>query len=502
MSDIPQDTAAGVAAEGGLRLRAEVEDVGPCKKKLVIEIPAEAVAERLKASIGELQRNAILPGFRRGHAPLSLIEKRFGSDIQREVKSNLVVDAYRQALVEKELMPISDPELDVEAIEMKEGSALSFEVAVEVWPEFDPEGYEGLKLEKPSSEPTDEETEAEIKNLQMRTTTFEEVTEGGAEATDFIMASYAITSGGKEVASAREAGVRPEDSVVGRMKIDGLKDDLVGKSAGDKIEKTFTVDDEYFEEELRGKEASLSLEVTGLRRPKVPEVTDEWAKELGFESLEELKTVVARNVGGAKEAQAEQALKNQIHEKLVETMQFELPEDAVRRQKEDIVRRERMGLQYRGATSEDIDKISEKLDEASSEAAARDLKLFFILSKIAQKENISATPEDIEMKIAELAARYRTTAAKMRERLKSEEMLPQIALQIREEKTISHILSKSEITEAAAPKKKKPEAKEAKPKKPRVSSKAKPKAAAKAKAEGKKDKPKAKPKKDSKGAQE
>ena len=152
-----------------------------------------------------------------------------------------------------------------------------------------------------------------------------------------------------------------------------------------------------------------------------------------------------------------------------------------------------MGLQYRGVTEEDLAKISDKLEEASLERAAKDLKLFFILSRIAEKEGMQATEADVDMKIAELATRYRTTTGKMRERLEREEMLPQIALQIREEKTISHILSKAAITEAAAAEGRgRPEAKEeaaaAQPKKPRVSKAKKSKEASAEEAEESKEK--------------
>ena len=129
-------------------------------------------------------------------------------------------------------------------------------------------------------------------------------------------------------------------------------------------------------------------------------------------------------------------------------MKFDLPEDAVRRQQKEIFGRERMGLQYRGATEEDLAKISDTLEEASLERAERELKLFFILSRVAEKENIHATQADVDMRIAELAARYRTSAAKMRQQLEREEMLSEIFLQVQEEKTVAHVLSTAKITQA------------------------------------------------------
>ena len=458
------------------KVSISIETIGPCKKKIAIEIAVEEVKEALEASIGELRRNAILPGFRRGHAPLALIEKRFGSDIRKEVKSNLVIRNYQKALEDNKIEPIADPDIDFDAIEMADDKALTYELAVEVWPEFEPGGYEGMKLEKPSAEPVPEDVESEINALRMRTTTFEEVKDEGAATTDFVLCDYTVTAGDKEVASAKDAGVRPEDGVIGRLKVDGIKEELTGKKSGDSVRLGFKISDDYYVEEFRGKDASLVLEVKGIRRPKTPDATQEWAKELGFESLEELKTVVGRNVAAAKENQADGALRGQIYEKLVEMLDFDLPEDAVRRQQKDIFRRERQGLQYRGVTEEDLLKINDKLEEASLERAQRDLKLFFILSKIADKEKIEATDADVEMRIAELATRYRTTVAKMREHLKREGMLAQIALDIREEKTVAHILSKAEITQAAA----EGTGKKAKaPKRPRV------KKAAKAEQEGK-----------------
>lgn len=433
-----------------LEVVSSVETIAPCKRKLGIEIPAEEVIKALQASIGELRKQAILPGFRKGHAPLALIEKRFGRDLRREVKANLVVDGYRKALEDQKLEPIADPDLDLDGIEFAEDRPLKYELTVEVWPDFElkPEYYEGLKLEKPSSAPTDAEIDAEIQALRMRTTALEEIKDAGALESDYLICDYTVTSGDKEVMSAKDALVRPEDSTVGRVKVPGARDALVDKKAGDTVNLTFTIDSEYHQEEFRGKEASLAVNVKGVRRARVPEATDEWAKELGFESLSELRTVVSRNVEAGKESNADFALRKQIYDKLAEVLKFDLPEDAVRRQQKAVFRQERQGLQYRGATEEDLVKINDKLEEASLEKAQHDLKLFFILSKIAEKEGITAGEADIEMRVAELAARYRMTVAKMREHLRKEEMLAQIALEIREEKTVAHILSKAEIAQA------------------------------------------------------
>jgi len=451
-------------------MRAEVEDIGPCKKKLTIEVSGEEVNEAIRTSFNEIRRNAIIPGFRKGHAPVELIEKRFGTDLRKEVKANLVFDNYRKAIQEKNIEPAADPDVDIDALELKEGEPLKFDVTLEVWPQFEPAGYEGMKLEKPSTEPAPEEIEAEIGNLRTRTTTFDDIKDEGALETDFLISSYEMTSGGETVASAKEAGLRPADSTVRRVKIEGLKVALVGKKAGDKVTLDFKVDAEHPDEKLRGKDATIAIDIKSVRRPRVPEATDAWAKELGFASLEELKTVIGRNVAAAKETQAEEALKAQIHDKLVAMLTFDLPADMVRRQQTDIIRRERQALMYRGATEDDLSKVSDTLETASLERAEKDLKFFFILSRIADKEGIKAASADIDMKVAELAARYRMTTGKMRERLAREEMLPQIALQIREEKTLSHILSKAEITEAAAPQGAPEEAQtKEQPKKPRVS---------------------------------
>jgi trigger factor len=459
--------AIGSEEDASILDEVAVEDIGPCKKKLAFSIPSDEVKKAIGASIGELRRNAILPGFRRGHAPVGLIEKRFGTDIRKEVKANLVFRKYQAALKAKGLDAIADPDVNLDTIELVDDKPFNYELTVEVWPQFELAGFDGMKLEKPWVEPKPEEVEAELKALQMRTTTFEEITAEGAAATDFVICDYTVTAEGKEAASAKDAGIRPEDGVVGRLKIEAAKEALTGKKPGDTVNLAFTIDAEYYQEEFRGKEAQLALNVKGVRRPKTPEATDAWAKELGFESLEELKTVVSRNVVAAKESSADAALRQQVYDKLLQILNFELPEDAVRRQQKAIFRRERQGLQYRGATEEDLAKVNDKLEEASLDKAQKDLKLFFILSKIAEKEGIEATEADVEMRIAELAARYRTTVVKMREHMKREGMLDEVTLEIREEKTVAHILSKAEITQAGPPAEEK-ETKKAHPKKPRV----------------------------------
>ncbi len=464
---LQEEGGAGTAAPA-VPPKADIEDAGPCKRRVTVEVPAEQVNEALRNGMGELRRNAVLPGFRRGHAPIALIEKRFGGELRREVKSRLIVDNYRKVLDESKLRPIAEPDIDFDSIEMKEGEPLKFEVTVEVWPDFEPDGYTGLKLEKASSEPSDEEVDAEVTNLRMRTTKFLEVDEPAGDE-DLVLCDYTITTGEGEAASAKDVGIRPADDIVGRYRVEGLKKALAGRKAGETITVEFKVDENHFEEGLRGRDATLTVNVKAVRRPEVPEATDDWAKELGFESMDELKSVVSRNVSAAKERTVETGLRTQVYEKLVEMMKFDLPEDAVRRQQKEIIRRERLGLQLGGATEEDLAKINDRLEEASLERAERDLKTFFILQRIAEKEGIQATAADVDMRIAELAARYRTTPTRTRQQLEREGMIGEIYLQVQEEKTVAFILSKAEISEAApaekAPKKRKPA-------KPRVKKKA------------------------------
>lgn len=489
MPDQSHDDAAATAAappeEAAMKLDAQVEDAGPCKKTLAVEIPSEEVNKALRAGMTELGRTAQLPGFRRGHAPLAILEKRFGADLRKDVKSRLIADSYRQVLTTHDVRPIADPDIDFDSFEMTDGEPFKYEMTVEVWPDFEPEGYEGFELEKPSSVADDAEIDAEITALTMRTTKFEEVEDSAAQKDDFLLCDYTITCDDNQIAQAKDVGIRPADDVVGRYAVKGLKKALTGRKTGDSVNLDFKIDKEHFEEELREKAATLALSVKGIRRPQVPEINEEWAKEMGFDSLDELRTVVARNVAAGKERAAEEGLRNQVHEKLVEKCKFDLPEGAVRSRQKEIFKRERTGLQYRGVTEEDLAKISGKLEEASLEKAERDIKLFFILSRIAARENIEATREDLDMRIAELATRYRTTAAKMRRQLEREGMLEEIRLQIQEEKTVAHILSKARIAEAPTPaaeekkekaapvkpKVKKPAAKKKTPKKPAEKSK-------------------------------
>jgi trigger factor len=447
----------------------QVDVVGPCKKKLTVEIPVEDIVKYLQKSIGDLRKQAILPGFRKGHAPLALIEKRFGKDLRKEVKANLVVDGYQKALELNKLEPIAEPDINFDAIEMAEDKPLKYELAVEVWPDFEvkKEDYEGLKLEKTATAPTPAEIQQELEGLQQRTTALEEVKDEGAAQTDVLLCDYTVTSGDKQVAAMKEAMIRPEAGAIGLIKVEEIKAHLPGSKAGDSVNVAFKLADDFYQEEFRGKDALLAVNVKAVRRPRVPEANDAWAKELGFESLDELKTILTRNVEAAKESRADAALREQIYERLIDMLKFDLPEDAVRRQQKAVLGRERMGLQYRGATEEDLAKINDKLEEASLDKAQRDLKLFFILSRIAASESITSGEADVEMRIAEMAARYRTTVAKMRDHVRRENMLSEIALEIREEKTVAHILSKAEIvdaTPAAEGEAEKPKA----PKKPRV----------------------------------
>ena len=175
-------------------MQVQVEDVGPCKKLLRIEIPAERVTQQLEEAYKQLSDTVVVPGFRKGHAPRRLMERKFGKQVNDDARGVLMSESFETAVKDNNLRPIGQPKFD-EEIEILPGEPLAFEVTVEVQPEFEIEGYSDLHLEKPATEPTPEEMEERIQAVRRRYATLVDVTEGSPQAEDVVTCHITLSEG-------------------------------------------------------------------------------------------------------------------------------------------------------------------------------------------------------------------------------------------------------------------------------------------------------------------
>lgn len=425
-----------------------ITDVGPSKKKVEVEIPAEAIHEKLDEKYKELRREAVLPGFRKGRAPIRLLEKRFGTDISKQVKLELMASASEAALKEHNINYLRDPDIDPDKVELPEEGPLKFDFEVEVRPEFELPELEGIEIEKPKMEVTDERISSEIQLIRNRAGLWTPK-EGAAEEGDQVIADVVLVTEGSADKDKREnveIFVRKPGFVAG-VPAEDLDQLLKGVKQGDTKTTTVDVPATYFNEQYRGKKIDIEISIKEIKKLEPAELNEEFFKRFGVSSEAELKDMFREQLSGQAERESRTAMSEQIYDYLRESVELDLPEAVVADQSMTVLRRQYSNLLMRGMAKEQVEEQMDQLRASSEEQAKDQLKLFFIMDKIADKYDITATEEEINGHIAYIASMRGRRPEKMREELARDGSLAQFALQVREEKCIEKLLETAKITE-------------------------------------------------------
>ena len=394
------------AAEPPLALDVAVEDAGACKKKLSITIPREAIDKRFDKRFTELEGEALVPGFRPGHAPRRLVEKRFRRAVAEEVQASLIADGLKQALALKNLDVIGEPDLDPKAIELPDEGPMTFSVGLEVRPEFTLPNYAGIPVNVERTEVTDKDVDAALGRIRSANSELKTMAKNAkAKRGDYVTGDLVIEVDGKKVVERAGAKLPVEPIVVEGIPLEALPEWVEGAKAGETRSAELEIGEECKRQDLRGKSASVSVAVHEIARPAPPD-DKVLLERTDYESMDALKDGLRRQL----EMEAEQAVARRqeaaVQEWLLEKTPFDLPEDLAKRNADRVAQREMVNLLYRGVPAEEIRKREDQIRAATGERAMRDLKLFFILDAIAKKEKIEATDAEVDARLRYIAAQY------------------------------------------------------------------------------------------------
>ena len=435
-------------------MAASVEDLGPCKKKLSIEIAPEEIKEELDKGFSELAGTAAVKGFRKGHAPRWLLEKQFGKELTDDIKDRLKSKNLADALKELGLEPLGEPQFENEEFDPEK--KYSFDVTIETKPDFEIDNYKNMVLEKMAAEVSEEDVSREMEILKRRAAEYEDASQTPIQVRDIITAFVEIIVDGNPVWKNEEFVFPTGIKQIAGTEVQDLEKLLTGKKVGETISIDAKLGDNFFQEQHRGKDASFKLSIKSVKRPKLPEINDEFAKKIGFDNLKGLQAEIKEQLNKRKKDLAEQDLKNQIKEKLLELAKFELPEDLTQKIAEESARRRKLEMQYYGVAQDVISKEGEKIEDTSRKQAQLDMRLYLILEKIAKKEKIFATETEIQNRIEQIAHSRNTTAGRVRQELENAGMMSDLRAQLREEKVMDLILKSAEVTEKKETLKKEP----------------------------------------------
>ncbi len=417
------------------------------KREISVEVPAAEVARETELQIQRYQKSARLPGFRAGHVPASIIRQRFGDGLKSDVIEALAPRYFRKEAEKQGLIPVSQPRIT--DLHMHDGEPLRFKASFEVLPEVQVEGYKELRSDKPEITVTDEEVERALTSVREQHATYTTV-EGRALAEgDFAQASMdGKPKDDKDVEAASANPVHMDDVLIemgGKNTVPEFSQNLIGASAGE--ERTFDVSypEDSSDKRLAGKTFVYTVKVNGIKQKRLPELNDDFAKELGeFTSLDQVRKQIRENMQAEQRHNAEREAKDKLVAELVKRNDFEVPESLVDRQIDLRLERGLRALAAQGMKMEDLKKMDlPRLRAGQRDQAVNDVKSSLLLERIADLESIQVSDEEINRELDVLAKQSKQTSEAVRARLTEDGGLDRIRMRIRSEKTLDFLYHQS-----------------------------------------------------------
>jgi len=438
-----------------------IEDVGPARKRLTIEVPAERIGSLIDDNFDKLQDQAAIPGFRRGRAPKRLIEKRFGSSIRDEVRDQLLSEAYSQAIEDEKIEVVGQPEImDQDDIKLPDDGPLTFKVEIEVVPEFDLPDLEGIEIERRTFEVTDADIDKEIERDCERFGSFSDVFDE-LQPGDFLQADVHVLPGDGKDEDAEEIDHNPMAYVLvpgeaseGKGHINGiviekLDEKLKGKKVGDELVISMNGPAGHENEKIKNQPITIKARIDKVERVE-PVTPEELAERYGMVSVDEMKDTIRRIVEDRALRDQRSDMHAQVIDFLMEKIDFETPKDMTEHQASRMLHREAMEMAYRGATEEEIEQAVAEMREDSTEEAAKGLKEYFILEKAAKSLDIDVSENEMNGRIAMIAMQQGRRPEKLRQEMYRSGQIEQLFVHIRDQKTLDQIIDNAKVTDVEA----------------------------------------------------
>ncbi len=435
-----------------------VEDINATKKRLRIEIPSDVIEKEIASSVERLRQRVKIPGFRPGKAPINLLEKRFGKEIESEVLEKIIPEYYTMAIKESELNPVDLPVLD-EEVDFKRKSSLNLSFTIEVLPKIETLNYENIAIKDIPVTVEESDIEEALKKLQDKKAIFE-VADKEIELDDLVIFDYVDSEliSGETVPSIKEIVTNMGNEIFPP----DIMERVIGKRKGDIIEFQHSFDKSHKIKEIAGKTLNIKVEIKEIKKKTLPEINDDFAKDLGYENLDELRAKLKENLYKIKKNYAEKIQKAQIVNKLIEEHKFDVPESMLKREIDNLLFEgkinETSSMEEDTTDSEISDTLKEavsqevkrdKAEEAQAkihEKASKNVKAAIILQLIGQKEGVTVNDDEVEERISAIAQRLSATPEAIKKfYIYREGSLESLRNSIREDKVLDLILSKAHI---------------------------------------------------------
>lgn len=442
-------------------VQADVREIGTLRREMRVTVPGAIIADHIARNMKELRQDAAVPGFRKGRAPIGLIQKRFGSEVRESLKSTLVGQSFFAAAEKEKLDVLGDPlfhvggEQGTRLVDFSEAVALvklpesgdfTYSVELEIRPSFELPELKGIEIAAPRIEITDEMIQEEVNRQRRVRGRYEPVEGAAADKDDLLVVDVILNVDGNEVKREEnlELGVRP-------TRLDGiplmdLETVLRGAKSGDERRATGTVPDDYERADLRGKKAEFVITVHEVKR-LVPAELSTLVEQAGAESQEQYLRFVREDMEADRDLMIERAKKAQVLDYVLKNTNLDLPEKLSARMVDRAVMRRVVEMQEMGVPLGDIETRIDELRTSARDQVLADLKTDFILAKVAEQLSVEVTDEEVNNAIAKIARRYNRRFDRARDELLQRGLLPQLTEQIRHDKCISLLLADAKLVE-------------------------------------------------------
>lgn len=406
-----------------------------CTRELVLDVPAEEVSKAFRSVARSYQKYARIPGFRPGKVPESVVRKRFAGEIRKEVIDQLLPQRFNQGVRELGVTPVGQPQ--VTELTIEDGQPLHVKAAFEAVPTFSIEGYQDVVVEKPSAEITEEEFQHELTELRESRATIEPVDEDRALADgDWAQISYA----GQIEGDAEAAPIQGQDTLVevgGKDTVEAFTNVLRGAKPGQELKAEVIYPADYAEPKLAGKTVSYEVTVKAIKKRIVPELNDDFAKEVGnYESLAQLEERIREHMTNRKSRSVAAETKDKLFAAMTEKFQFPVPESLVQDQVDARLERGLRALAAQGMNTEQMRKLDfGRLRVAQRDGAIAEVKTNLLLDKIAEAEKVTVTDEELDREVQIAALQSNEPVEALRQRLTQDGGLARIREQMKREKT-------------------------------------------------------------------
>lgn len=425
-------------------MKSKIKKLNGTAREIQVEMPKETVDAAIESVLQEIKKTVTVQGFRKGNAPIDMIRKDYMPEAVDEVKKRLIPQAYQAALDKHEVRPVSYPDITDVAINAE--GLLVFKAIVDSHPDVSVKKYKGLKVKSEKVSVTDKEVDETLDRLVNINAEFEDV-DGPIEKGGFAICDVSTFIDDKEIAKKRENMWVEADKEASLL---GMGEELIGLKKGDSKVVEVTLPENYPDKQYAGQKALFKVEIKETKKKKLPELNDDLAKKMGKDNMDEVRKEIKDQLIERKDQNNKVNMKNQIMEQLLGKASFDLPETMVERQLKVLMDKAQSDLAQKGVEKEAIESHKDKLKEQLQKEAENKVRLYFILDKIADEQNVEVVDEEIDAWLQAMAQNYNQPLESVKKYYEEHDLLGGLVEQLREDKTLDLLVEEASITVSAA----------------------------------------------------